>query len=395
MKEVAVIGAGMGSLGQLTAEAMEKIKQADYVIGSPRLLPLAANWARPAYAAVTLEQVRQVLEEQSGKHVAVLVSGDVGFYSAAARYSVLPGCRVQFYPGISSVSAFCARLQIAWEDVRLVSLHGAQANLVQEIVRHRKVFCLTGKNVAEIGRLLCDYDLGHVTVYTGENLAGADEKIQRHCAAELQQLHCAPMTVLLFLNEELSAAVTAGIPDSQFVRGGVPMTKQEVRAVVLSKLRLTPAMTCWDIGAGTGSVSVEMALAAWQGQVYAVEREPEGLALIAANQKKWRTANVIAVAGTAPEAAAELPAPDAVFIGGSRGRLREIMLLALRKNPKVRLVATAVTLETVQQLQQLFAELQLPDCEVVQLAVSRAEQRGSVHLLQAQNPVFIFSGGGC
>lgn len=394
MIEIAVIGAGMGSWEQLTLEAAEKIAQADYILGSARLLPMAARWGKPVHTAVTLEQVQQILAEQQGRRVVILVSGDVGFYSAAANYSKLPDCRVQLYPGISSVSAFCAKLQMAWEDVRLVSLHGSQCNLVQEIVRHGKVFCLTGNNVAEIGKLLCAYGLGHVPVYVGENLAGADEKIGRYCVADLPALHCAPMTVLLFLHAQANASVPRGIPDEQFVRGRVPMTKQEVRAVVLSKLNLSPAMICWDIGAGTGAVSVEMALTAWQGQVYAVECNQEGLALIDANRKKWRAANLIAVAGLAPEAAMELPAPDAVFIGGSKGNLRDIMLLALKKNPQVRLVATAITLETVQQLQQLFTELALPDYAVVQLAVSRAEPRGPWHLLQAQNPVFIFSGGG-
>lgn len=394
MKEIAVIGAGMGSLGQLTLEAAEKIEQADYIIGSARLLHTAARWDKPAYPAVTLERVQQILNEQEGRHVAILVSGDVGFYSAAANYGKLPGCKVQFYPGISSVSAFCAKLQIAWEEVRLVTWHGVQGNLVQEIVRHRQVFCLTGNNVTEIGKLLCEYGLDSVTVYVGENLTSDNEKIERYCAADLQTLSCAPMTVLLFVHEQANASVPRGIPDEQFVRGKVPMTKQEVRAVVLSKLKLTPTMVCWDIGAGTGSVSVEMALTAWQGQVYAVECNAEGLALIEANRKKWRAANLVPVAGLAPAAALALPVPDAVFIGGSKGNLREILLLALKKNPQVRIVATAVTLETVQQLQQLFSELALPDYDVVQLAVSRAEPRGNLHLLQAQNPVFIFSGGG-
>ena len=103
---------------------------------------MAARWDKPAYPAVTLERVQQILAEQKGRHVAILVSGDVGFYSAAANYGKLPGCKVQFYPGISSVSAFCAKLQIAWEEVRLVTWHGVQGNLVQEIVRHRQVFVL-------------------------------------------------------------------------------------------------------------------------------------------------------------------------------------------------------------------------------------------------------------
>lgn len=394
MRQVSIIGAGMGGVQQLTGEAAEAIRRADYLIGSPRLLEALQSFEKPGYNAITMAEVERILEQQNGTEVAILVSGDTGFYSAASRYSSIADAQVRFYPGISSVSAFCARLQKSWESVRMVSLHGDSCNLVQELVRYGTVFCLTGRNVADIGALLCAYSLDDVTVHVGENLYRDDERIRTCRAEELKDLQCASMTVLLLEYDRADNRMMTGISDEEFIRGAVPMTKQEVRAVILSKLQPAPDMIGWDLGAGTGSVSVELALAAWQGTVYAVECNPEGIALIEANRKKWRVPNLVAVQGTAPEAAQDLPAPDVVFIGGSKGNLRAMLELALQKNPAVRIVATAVTMESVLQLQQLFEELQIENASAVQVAVSRIEPKGSMHLFQAQNPVFIFSGGG-
>jgi len=393
VKILQLIGCGMG-LGHLTQEAEAALRQADCILGSPRLLKIFADPKRPQCKAVSRAAVQQVIEETDYACYAVLVSGDTGFYSGASTYCALPNCQITVYPGISSVSALCAKLRTRWDDVRLVSLHGTGCNLVQEIARHRRVFCLTGNNVAQIGRLLCDYGLGQVAVTVAENLWGAEEQIAQCQVVDLADMICAPMTVLLFENAQADAYVPVGIPDDCFVRGEVPMTKQAVRAVAMSQLRLRSDMICWDIGAGTGSVSVEMALQAWQGQVYAVEVNPEGVALIEQNCRRWRAANVQVTAGLAPAALSGLPAPDAVFIGGSKGNLEEIFARVLEENPRARIVATAVTLETIAELQRLFTQWALPHCAVQQLAITEVLPRGAVHMLQAQNPIYLFSGGG-
>ena len=166
------------------------------------------------------------------------------------------------------------------------------------------------------------------------------------------------------------------------------MTKQEVRAAVLAKLAVRPEDTVWDVGAGTGSVSVELALAARRGRAYAVEYRDEALSLIEENRRRFGAWNLRVVRGKAPEALSSLPAPDAVFVGGSEGRLREIVDAALSKNPDARLCVSAIALETLSAALDVFKAQGL-DAEVMQLAVSRAKPGARLHLLLANNPVFL------
>ena len=170
------------------------------------------------------------------------------------------------------------------------------------------------------------------------------------------------------------------------------MTKEEVRTLALSKLRVEEDHVVWDVGAGTGSVSVECALACPAGQVFAVEKKQEALALLEENKARFHASNLHVVAGTAPEALQDLPAPDRVFLGGTSGELEEILNVIFRKNPAARVVCTAVTLETVAEAARLFAPLEGAD--MVQVSATRTRSAGRYHLMDAQNPVWIFSGEG-
>jgi precorrin-6Y C5,15-methyltransferase (decarboxylating) len=169
------------------------------------------------------------------------------------------------------------------------------------------------------------------------------------------------------------------------------MTKQEVRAAALSKLAVRPADVLWDVGAGTGSVSVELALAADRGETYAVECGDEGCALIRANREKLGAWNLHVIQGKAPEALKELPAPDGVFIGGTRGEMEAVVDTVLGKNPNARICISAIAIET---LPAAVAALTAHGIEarVTQLSVSRTKGVGGLHLLMANNPVFLITG---
>ena len=172
------------------------------------------------------------------------------------------------------------------------------------------------------------------------------------------------------------------------------MTKAEVRTLILSRLRPERDSVIWDVGAGTGSVSVECALAAPAGLVCAVERDPEALALLTANAAALGCSHVRPVPGDAPEVLSGLPAPDRVFVGGSGGALRAILAAALKENPQVRAVVSAVTLETLQEAVAAFAALSFADVDIVQIGVTRTRTVGRYHMMDAQNPVWLISGTG-
>lgn len=178
--------------------------------------------------------------------------------------------------------------------------------------------------------------------------------------------------------------------DECFIRGNIPMTKSEVRAVSLSKLELTPDSILYDIGAGTGSVSIEAAMIAHNGHVYAMERKEEGCALIAKNAAKFGIHNISVIAGNAPESMHGLPAPDRVFIGGSGGNMTVMLDELLNINRKLKIVFNVIALETLQSLLQYLKERDL-ESEIVQITVARAEQTGPYHLMKAQNPVYIIT----
>ena len=395
--EVSIVGLGPGAECAQTGEVREAIRTADCLIGAKRMLSAVAAPGRLCIEAIAPEAIADAIAAHPAcARFAVIMSGDTGFFSGTKKLLPrLADCRVRVLPGLSSLSVLCARLGVSYEDVVPVSLHGRTHDIVSDVRRHARVFALVGgeDGMAALCRRLRDAGLGDVRVSVGERLSYPDEAVTCGTAAELCGHTFAPLSVALLENPAPSA-VTPGLPDELFLRAQepghvVPMTKSEVRAVCLSKLALPENAVCWDVGAGTGSVSVEMALQAPKGRVYAIERNETALALIAANRASFGLENLEVICGTAPEACAGLPAPTHVFLGGTAGNLHAILQTALEKNPQVRIVAAAVTLESAAALTACMAEFSKAEC--VQMQVSRAKPAGPYHLMQAQNPVFLFT----
>lgn len=224
----------------------------------------------------------------------------------------------------------------------------------------------------------------------GENLGTPSQRLVTGTAQELAAQRFAPLSVLLVENVPAPLRRTPGLPDAAFIRGKTPMTKQEVRAAALAKLAVRPTDTLWDVGAGTGSVSVELALAAPAGRVCAVECDAEACDLIRQNRAKFAVQNLHLTEGLAPAALAGWPAPDAVFIGGSKGSLRAVVDAVLAANPDARLCISAIALETLQEAVAALTAHGLT-AQVTQIAVSRSRAAGSLHLLMANNPVFLIA----
>ena len=185
--------------------------------------------------------------------------------------------------------------------------------------------------------------------------------------------------------------ITPGIPDSEFIRGQVPMTKEEVRALSICKLHLSESPVVYDIGSGTGSVAVEIARLCKSGRGYAVETKSEACALIKQNIEKFGLKNIRLVEGMAPAALEGLEAATHAFVGGSKGQFKEILAALLKINPRMRVVANAVTLESISDIQTVLKDFPVKNFECLQISVSRSEKAGNYHLMKAENPVYIFS----
>ena len=395
-QQIALVGIGMGERNGMTLEAQQAVQEADLVIGAGRMVEAAAGEGQLTACAYEPEKIRDLIRKHPWcSRIAVVLSGDVGFYSGARKLlDVLPA-GVRVICGISSPVYFCSRLQMAWEDVVMASVHGREQNVLGKIRSNRKVFALVGNEdgVSRLCEKLTESGLSEATVYVGQRLSYPEEEILSGKPADFVGRKTDKLAVVLVENPEAERCpVTHGIPDESFLRDKVPMTKEEVRALALSKLRLEAHHVVWDVGAGTGSVSVECALSCPAGRVYAVEKKEEALALLAENRARFHAANLEVVAGTAPEALEALSAPDRVFLGGTSGSLEDILNVIFRKNPAARVVCTAVTLETMGEAARLFAPL--AEVDMVQLSVTRTRKAGRYHLMDAQNPVWIFSGEG-
>lgn len=393
MKRVSIIGIGMGG-DTVTGEGLNAVEQAEALLGAPRMIQTFSRFEKHVYAVYEPEKVKAVLDESGMQRFAVLVSGDTGFYSAADGLMLaLSGYEVKLIPGISSVSYFFARLKRPWQDAALISCHGRGTNFVDSVRRNRLTFALTGGNANVLAKGLIEAGFGGLTATIGENLGAENERIFTLPVNELIKASIARLAVLLLENPNADARIRFGIPDEEFIRGNVPMTKSEVRAVSLSRLALSPDAVCCDIGAGTGTVTVEMALAAYEGHVYAVDQNEEAVSLIAENCRRFHIGNATPMLGSAPEALFSLPPIDAAFIGGSGGAVGDIFAAVLSKSPLARIVVNAITLETLHAAVEAFKAHGIVP-EIVQLNAARAKPAGGLHMMLAQNPVFIVSGGG-
>ena len=400
-RQLYLVGIGMGNEKNRTVEAEQICQSADLLIGARRMLQSVKTEGKAVFESYKPDEIAAYLAEHPQyETAAVLLSGDIGFYSGAKKlYDAIERTegleQMEIYPvsGISSVVYFCGKLGVSWEDVHLLSLHGRKQNLIDAVKYHEKVFVLCGEKdgIPKICCKLKEYGLGDVKVAVGTDLSYEQERIVQGTAESLMNEDFAPLSVLLICNPDVKKRIGHGLDDDLFLRGKVPMTKSEVRSISLSKLRLHKDAVVWDVGAGTGSVSIEAASLAKDGVVYAIEKKDEAIDLLEQNKRKFGTDNLEIIKGLAPEALEGLPAPTHAFIGGSSGNLKEILEVLLEQNPRVRVVINAIALETVAEAMQCLKSMAFTDVDIAQVSVAKGKKLGSYEMMMGQNPVYIFS----
>jgi precorrin-6B C5,15-methyltransferase / cobalt-precorrin-6B C5,C15-methyltransferase len=390
---VQMIGVGPGSEALLTPEALQKIKEADLVLTNERLFE-AFGYLNFNTKCCTLSAIEALIREHKNlSKVAILASGDVGFYSLSNTLKpVLEDVQVEWVNGISSLQYLAARLKQDYSSVKVVSVHGRDRSVIPYVSYHENVFVLTGgaHKAHDVIADLVRSGLGGVRVTAGENLSMAAERLITAEAHQLQDLRFDNLSVL-WINNPQYVSRSNTLSDEDFERGSVPMTKEAVREYSLAKLDIQPGEIVFDIGAGTGSVAMAMARRAHESFVYAVEKSQDAIELIRRNRQKLGAFNIKLIEGTAPECLEDLPAPNKVFIGGAGGKVDAVIDAVLGKNPRARIVVNAITLETLQETLQSFERHNFRS-QIQCLAVTEVEAVGRHHMMKAQNPIYVMMG---
>jgi precorrin-6Y C5,15-methyltransferase (decarboxylating) len=396
---VLIVGVGAEGPASLAPGPLERIARADQLWGGQRLL---AHWAsHPAQKVVVGADVAQrvwELAQRGDRRVVILASGDPGFYGIAATVlRALPAEEIEIVPHVSSLQLAFARIGVDWNEATLTSAHSRPlSEIVGWARRAQKLGILTdGQHTPSvIARTLLDAGLANCRAVVAENLGLPDECITDTRLARLPDAEFGPLNVLLLIQDEGWRPWPAFAPRSEeaYAHSRGLITKREVRALSLAWLALRETDVVWDIGAGSGAVSVEMAELAWRGQVYAVERDVENVAYIRQNAARFGVLNVSVVSGCAPQVLAELPRPSAAFIGGTGGAMEPILRhIGGVARPGCRVVANLATLENLVQMLHVTRELGWAT-ELAQVSIAHGTAIAGLTRLAPLNPVFILSG---
>lgn len=406
--KVFIVGLGDDGLAGLTDQARRIVREAQLVIGSEQTLYRVPELTAEKMAVSTdlREVARRIESDRATKRIVVLASGDPLFYGVARYLCERVGKEhFEVLPHVSSMQLAFARVKESWEDAYLTSLANKSIDEVVDRVRTAdKVGIFTSEECspADFARELLNSDVGYFRGYVCENLGSPDERVTQGELAEIAEMTFAPLNVLILVRKadqpDRAAAVERlqlfGNPDDTFAqsrpKSGL-ITHAEVRAMALAQMNIRPGSVVWDIGAGSGSVAIEAAQLAGQGTAYAIEKDAADYQLIQSNAERFGVGNLRAIHGRAPEALADLPAPDAIFIGATGrelGPLLDVAYQRLRRGGRI--VVNVATLETLHQVYSAFRAFE-GEPSVWMIQVSRGtHQLGSVRF-DALNPTFLLA----
>jgi len=395
--KIYLVGAGIEGWEGFGSKALEAINSADLLIGHQRLLDIFPDFKGEKQTFSDLSIMLDLLKS-TAKQVVVLSSGDPNFFGVA-RFLLrnLPKERIEIFPNVTSVQYAFARIKEPWDDAIFVSVHGrGLKGAIDRIIAADKAAVLTDEvnSPAAIARELINRGAEGYDVYLCEDLGLPTEKFTRTDVRGLVDLPTSPLNILILIKAwepNLENYPLMGIADDEFSTARKLITKQEIRAVTLAKLQIQNDLVVWDIGAGSGSVSIEVGNLMPNGKVYALEKNPQYLSFIRENLKKFSAKNVMLVEAYAPEGIDELPNPDRIFIGGSGGMLDEIIdAVDKRLKPDGVIVLNAVTLDTLTKSVE-FLEDHGYTVEVTCVNVSKTVSLTEYKMFEAHNPVYIIS----
>ena len=403
--KVYIIGISPDGALSLLPRAQKLVEKADIIIGAKRLLDLFLSLsAERITLGNNLLKITELIKKNLGdKQMAVLSSGDPNFYGIAGYLTDKLGKdAVEILPNVSSMQVAFARIKESWADAVFLSVHSRLIEDIVEKVRlNSKIGIFTdGKNTpSAIAKALIERGVSGYQAYVCQNLGEKEEKIVKTDLPGLLKKKFSKLNILILLKASPektdSPRAYTGIPDAEFhqrkPKDGL-ITKQEIRAVSLSKLHLTDESLLWDIGAGSGAVSIEASSIIHKGRIYTIEKNAADIAIIKKNIKKFNASNIEIIQALAPEGLRKLPAPTAVFIGGSGGKMKEIIItVSKRLKPGGRIVINTVALENLNIAFNTLKNIGF-SVEVTLVNIARSTAVAELTRLEALNPVFVITG---
>jgi precorrin-6B C5,15-methyltransferase / cobalt-precorrin-6B C5,C15-methyltransferase len=405
---VLLVGLGQGR-ADLSARVSRWLDYAEVLAGGRRHLDLFPEFKgeKILLEAPLEESLKRLKNSSERKRSAVLASGDPFFFGIGRRLvAVLGKERLVTFPNATSVQALFAALGEAWEEVTVLSLHGglrssSSVDWLRAVKSRAKVALLTDPNHSPgwIAQQLLDEGMTDRRLVVGEDLGLPTEMIRHLSLEAARDASFSPLNIVLITPEDpmhipptaTSSLPIMGLPESAFEHEAGMITKMEVRAVVLAQLQLEPGLIMWDLGAGSGSVSIEAARIAAFKEIIAVEKNSERYEALERNIKGFGLPEVRAVHGRAREVLERLPDPDRVFIGGSGEDLPEVLQrVTERLRPGGRVVQTVVTLNTLETARSFWRGKPF-EMNITQLQVNRSAAIADTLRFEALNPVFIIS----
>lgn len=392
-----IVGIGPGSPDLISVKALKIIKESDILIGGKRNLSQFKVYHKTEFeVGNNLDKMILFIEEHlEESKICVLASGDPYLFGIANYItSHLKRVKIETVCGISSIQYLAAKVGIGLDKLYLTSVHGKSENLDTILNDYKYIGLFTAKEPELVLKKLLKAGFGKCTVIVGENLSYENEKITKGTIEKLSKNTFSDLTIMILENtaDVYWKYCTGGITEDLFIRGNVPMTKEEIRAVSIAKLRLKPDSIVLDIGAGTGSVTVECALQIPKGQVIAFERKKEALELIRQNCSKFQLSNVTVIEGDIANTLKENCYCDRAFIGGSGGKMDSILKLLSEENPNLKVVINTITLESVMEAMEGLKKYGFEKVECVTVNISKSHMVGTKYMMMAQNPITIISG---
>lgn len=390
---VYIIGLGPGESDYLLPIAKKKIEELTYVTGFQRMLKAVGR--EDGQPMRSVEDLLAYIEETEPKgDVGVLVSGDPLMYSLAKAIQKDERSKewyIQMIPGISSLQMLGASFGLTMEEAELISIHGRaikRGTIAEKISSKRLLFFLCSKEQGPsfLAEICLDYGLQDVHFYIGADLSYEHQLLEEGIPEEISGKQYPSLCVVAIENKNPKPYERkAYLTDDAFIRGKTPMTKEEVRVLAIHKLQLERDSIVWDLGAGTGSISVECARQCPFGEVYGVEYQRAAIELMEKNKEKFSCENLHIVEGKALQVLAELPTPDCVFIGGTKGELREILQELQSRKAGIKVVIAAVTMETLAEAVEYLKDWN--QVSMAQVMINKSRELGQYHIMEPQNPV--------